>query len=105
MSERAVIFGLDGATYRILDHLVAQGVMPFFAEAFTRGARAGLMSTVPPLTPPAWITLATGRSPATSVRKPGSSGAREEHFTSPRLRSARTTTQRLPAGSSDRSTP
>ncbi|MEE8170342.1 MAG: alkaline phosphatase family protein [Phycisphaerae bacterium] len=63
MKHPVIIFGLDGASFSVLDDLVKRGVMPFFGEAFARGARAPLMSTVPPLTPPAWITLVTGRTP------------------------------------------
>ena len=65
MKDRVIIFGLDGATRIVLDDLVKRGVMPFLGKVFARGTRAGLMSTVPPLTPPAWITMVTGRSPDT----------------------------------------
>ncbi len=63
MSGRVVLFGLDGATYTVLDDLVQRGVMPFLGEFMGGGARGLLRSTIPPLTPPAWITLVTGRSP------------------------------------------
>lgn len=63
MKPRVVIFGLDGGAFSVLDDLVRRGVMPYFAEFLARGSRAPLMSTVPPLTPPAWTTLFTGRSP------------------------------------------
>lgn len=63
MSGPVIIFGLDGATYTILDDLVARGVMPFLERWQARGVRAILRSTTPPLTPPAWTTLVTGRSP------------------------------------------
>lgn len=63
MKTRVVIFGLDGGTYTVLDDLVRRGIMPHFAEFFRRGARGKLASVIPPLTPPAWTTLVTGRSP------------------------------------------
>ncbi len=63
MSGRTVIFGLDGATFTVLDDLMRRGVMPYLKEFFASGARGMLTSTVPPLTPPAWTTLFTGRSP------------------------------------------
>lgn len=59
---RTVLFGLDGATYTVLDHLVAEGVMPNLAAFQEAGSRATLLSTPHPLTPQAWTTLATGRS-------------------------------------------
>lgn len=58
---KTVLFGLDGATYTVLDHLVAQGVMPNLGEMLKSGARSDLGSTPLPLTPLAWTTLATGR--------------------------------------------
>lgn len=60
---RVLIFGLDGATFTVIDDLVKRGVMPYFGEVMQRGARGDLMSIIPPLTPPAWTTLVTGRSP------------------------------------------
>jgi predicted AlkP superfamily phosphohydrolase/phosphomutase len=61
--KSVVIFGLDGATYTVLDHLVANGVMPYLSRFMADGARATLLSNVPPLTPPAWTTLVTGQTP------------------------------------------
>src|ERR1051325_7521942 len=60
---KTILFGLDGATFQILDDLVARGVMPRLASVYERGFRAPLSSTPVPLTPQAWTTLATGRSP------------------------------------------
>ncbi|MBX7165579.1 MAG: alkaline phosphatase family protein [Pirellulales bacterium] len=60
---KTVLLGLDGATFTILDHLVATGVMPHLGEMYRRGARALLGSTPLPLTPQAWTTMATGRNP------------------------------------------
>jgi predicted AlkP superfamily phosphohydrolase/phosphomutase len=58
-----IIFGLDGATYTVLDDLVARGIMPTLAEFMRTGVRGTLESVTPPLTPPAWTTLVTGRTP------------------------------------------
>ncbi len=60
---QTILFGLDGATFSVLDPLMREGVMPFLAEFVGRGARSKLLSTPHPLTPPAWTSLATGRSP------------------------------------------
>ena len=59
---RTVLFGLDGATYTVLSHLIAEGVMPNLAAFQEAGCSATLLSTPHPLTPQAWTTLATGRS-------------------------------------------
>ena len=58
-----VLIGLDGATFSILDSIMEDGTMPFLREFMDRGVRAELLSTPNPLTPPAWISLMTGRSP------------------------------------------
>lgn len=65
MSAKTVIIGVDGATYDILDPLMAQGLMPNLAGLIAGGVRAVLKSTIHPLTPPAWATLMTGVSPGT----------------------------------------
>jgi predicted AlkP superfamily phosphohydrolase/phosphomutase len=58
-----LLIGLDGATFTILDPYVAAGKMPCLAELYQRGSRAVLRSIMPPLTPPAWTSLVTGKHP------------------------------------------
>jgi predicted AlkP superfamily phosphohydrolase/phosphomutase len=58
-----LIIGLDGATFSVLDPYMEAGVMPFLADLQRRGARAVLRSIMPPLTPPAWTSLVTGKHP------------------------------------------
>ena len=61
--KRVVIFGMDGASYTVLDDLVRRGIMPYLGRFMASGTRAVLSSTVPPLTPIAWTSLVTGRTP------------------------------------------
>ncbi|MBV9503590.1 MAG: alkaline phosphatase family protein, partial [Acidobacteriia bacterium] len=63
MKPQVILFGLDGATFTVLDDLMARGIMPHLARFQSEGARGHLMSTVPPLTPLAWSSLVTGRTP------------------------------------------
>jgi len=63
MSVKTLLIGLDGATFSVLDPLMEQGAMPFLKSFFAQGTRAGLRTIVPPLTPPAWTSLMTGRRP------------------------------------------
>ena len=58
-----MLLGLDGATFSILDPLMAEGAMPFLSEFVSRGVRAELLSTALPLTAQAWPALMTGRTP------------------------------------------
>ena len=63
MSNKVLMIGLDGATFSLLDPMIEQGVMPFLASVLDKAVRADLMSTRHPLTPPAWTSMITGRSP------------------------------------------
>jgi predicted AlkP superfamily phosphohydrolase/phosphomutase len=68
MSTRTLFIGMDGATFTVLDELThgidgGPPVMPFLAGMIQKGVRAGLRSTPNPLTPPAWVSLMTGRTP------------------------------------------
>ncbi len=58
-----LLLGLDGATFTILDPLMKNGTMPFLKSLVDHGVRAQLLSTANPLTPPAWISMITGRNP------------------------------------------
>jgi predicted AlkP superfamily phosphohydrolase/phosphomutase len=62
-AQRVLILGLDGATWDVLNPLMAEGHMPRLKEVVTRGASGILQSTVPPITPAAWTTFLTGRKP------------------------------------------
>lgn len=58
-----VILGLDGATWDVLDPLIEAGRMPNLASVLGEGQRGVLESTVPPVTAPAWLSMATGQNP------------------------------------------
>ena len=60
---KTLLIGLDGATFTVLNPLLADGKMPFLKQVIERGVKASLFSTPNPLTPPAWTSIATGRSP------------------------------------------
>jgi len=61
---RTVIFGVDGLTFRILRPLIERGDLPNFARLQREGVSAECLSTIPPLTPAAWMSIATGLKPA-----------------------------------------
>ncbi|HEX3540146.1 MAG TPA: alkaline phosphatase family protein [Acidimicrobiales bacterium] len=63
MTVEALLIGVDGATFTVLDPLMARGVMPFLAELTARGTRAPLRTVMPPLTPPGWTSMMTGKRP------------------------------------------
>lgn len=63
MTRRAVVIGLDGVAWRLLDPMIEAGVMPRLGGLVTRGARGVLQSTIPTYTPPAWTSAVTGVNP------------------------------------------
>ncbi len=65
---QTLFIGLDGATFTLFDAFTrdvpGEGVvMPTLARLMREGFQAPLRSTILPLTPPAWVTMMTGRSP------------------------------------------
>ncbi len=58
-----LLIGLDGATWDVLDPLITQGVLPTMSMLTSNGAKGILESTIPPVTGPAWVSLATGKNP------------------------------------------
>lgn len=61
--QKAVVIGLDGAAWHLLDPMIEAGVMPRLASLKQRGAAGTLVSTVPTYTPPAWTSCVTGVNP------------------------------------------
>ena len=65
---KTLFIGLDGATFTVLNEMTRDlpdcGVtMPFLKQFMETGAQAKLFSTPNPLTPPAWVSIMTGRTP------------------------------------------
>lgn len=58
-----IVLGLDGATWDVLDPLLQAGQMPNLKTVLADGHRGVLESTVPPVTAPAWLSMATGQNP------------------------------------------
>lgn len=61
---RVLLFGIDGLTFRVLNPLMERGLLPNFQRLRDKGVEAVLKSTTPPMTPPAWMSISTGLSPA-----------------------------------------
>lgn len=58
-----VLLGLDGATYSILNPLIAEGKLPNLSRLKREGASGVLQSTIHPITPAAWVSMVTGLNP------------------------------------------
>lgn len=63
-SERKVlIFGIDGATWKVLKPAVDDGLMPALKGLMESGSWGILRSTLPAITPAAWTSFQTGSNP------------------------------------------
>jgi predicted AlkP superfamily phosphohydrolase/phosphomutase len=60
---KLVILGLDGATFTLLDPLLADNRLPNLARLARQGVRGLLRSTIHPLTPAAWTSAVAGLNP------------------------------------------
>ncbi|MDG2332798.1 MAG: alkaline phosphatase family protein [Myxococcota bacterium] len=58
-----LVLALDGATFRVIEPLVASGHLPNLARWMRDGSSAPLPSTTPPVTFPAWSSFMTGLEP------------------------------------------
>ena len=58
-----IVLGLDGATWDVLDPLLEDGRLPELESLVEDGQADTLESTFPPITAPAWLSMATGQNP------------------------------------------
>ncbi len=63
MSNKLLILGLDGATFRLIKPWVNQGKLPNIGKLMSNGVYGNLQSTIPPITGAAWSTFQTGVNP------------------------------------------
>ena len=61
---RLLMIGLDGADWRVMDPLLAQGKLPNLARLISGGVRVRLKTVEPVLSPVVWTTAATGFLPS-----------------------------------------
>jgi tetratricopeptide (TPR) repeat protein len=61
--NRVIFVGLDGADWRLLDTLMADGTMPRLRAIVAEGERRTLLTQHPPLSPLVWTSMMTGVSP------------------------------------------
>lgn len=60
---RVMVIGVDGATLDLIEPWVKAGLLPNFARLMQEGSWGNLISIVPPMTPTAWSSFATGTNP------------------------------------------
>jgi predicted AlkP superfamily phosphohydrolase/phosphomutase len=60
---RTLVIGLDAATWSEMTPLIQEGKLPNIRMLIDGGASGTLTSTIPPMTPSAWTSIATGVNP------------------------------------------
>lgn len=60
--KRVFVFGFDGATWQVLDELIAAGRMPNLAAIAARGRTFDLETIRPTFSPIIWTSVATGKT-------------------------------------------
>ncbi|MBM4383553.1 MAG: alkaline phosphatase family protein [Deltaproteobacteria bacterium] len=63
-APRVVIVGVDGASWSVIDRLLAQGKLPNLAALMKRGVHANLATVEPVISPVVWTSIATGQPTA-----------------------------------------
>ncbi len=61
--EKVIVFGLDGATFRLLTPWMDAGHLPRLRAIRDAGVSGLLESSIPPVTAPAWQCFMTGKNP------------------------------------------
>ena len=62
-NSKVFIIGLDGATFDIIHPLIEKGKLRNIAKLMKNGSWGKLKSTIPPISPAAWTSFATGKNP------------------------------------------
>jgi predicted AlkP superfamily phosphohydrolase/phosphomutase len=61
--KKILAIGLDGASFTVLKPWMEEGILPNFKKVVAGGVSGELMSTIPPVTGPAWASFMTGKAP------------------------------------------
>jgi predicted AlkP superfamily phosphohydrolase/phosphomutase len=61
--SRLLIIGIDSACFDLINPWIAQGLLPNLAGLIRNGVSGKLRSVIPPMSPPAWTSFATGKNP------------------------------------------
>lgn len=61
--QKVLLFGIDGATWRIIEPLIEKGKLPNLESLINSGVKTTLKSIEPPVSPMVWTSIASGKLP------------------------------------------
>ena len=61
--NKVLLIGWDAAEWKVIDDLIAKGLMPTMKKFLEQGVRGRLATLDPPLSPMLWTSIATGKRP------------------------------------------
>ena len=61
--DKIFVIGIDSGTFDVITPLAKEGHLPNFTRLVKEGCSGALESTIPPVTPPAWVSFMTGKNP------------------------------------------
>ena len=61
--RKVIVIGLDGATWDVICPHIKRNELPHIKRMVLDGSYGVLESTLPPVTGPAWLSMATGKNP------------------------------------------
>lgn len=59
--NKVLLIGWDAADWKVIDKLIAQGLMPTMKKFLEEGVRGNIATLDPPLSPMLWTSIATGK--------------------------------------------
>ena len=62
--SKIILLVIDGGDFEIINKGIENGILTNFKKIKEKGAYGSLTSTIPPVTPVAWASLLTGKTPA-----------------------------------------
>jgi len=62
-NTRVLVLGFDGADWELIFNWAKEEKLPNFRKLIEQGVFGPLESTIPPVTPPAWTSMVTGKKP------------------------------------------
>ena len=61
--NKVIVLGMDGLDPKILESMMRRGLLPHFSRLAADGSYSRFATSIPPQSPVAWSSIATGSNP------------------------------------------